>query len=91
MRLANDRVAAAVFPQMPAGRHVPDDKKVTSGPLRCSVQQLMHSATINDYLGLSAHIFLKFGDFLGSVADEFLLPLGKNIGALQGRKSPRCR
>ena len=59
---------------------MPDDKKVTSGPLRCTVQQLMHIAAINYYLGLGAHIFLKFGDLLGSVADECLLPLGKNIG-----------
>jgi hypothetical protein len=34
----------------------------------------MHIAAINDYLGLGAHIFLKFGDLLGSVADEFQHP-----------------
>jgi hypothetical protein len=34
----------------------------------------MHIAAINDYLGLGARIFLKFGDLLGSVADEFQHP-----------------
>ena len=49
---------------------MPDDQEVTFGLLRCSVQQLMHIATINDYLGLGAHLLLKFGDLLGGEADE---------------------
>jgi len=39
----------------------------------------MYIAAINDYLGLGAHL-LKLGNFLGGVADKFLLPLRKDPG-----------
>jgi len=79
MRLANDPIAVAVGTQMTAGWKVPDDKEVTLGLLHSLVQHFMHIAAINDYLSLGAHIVLKFGDLLGGVADELLLPLGNDM------------
>ncbi len=72
VRLANNRIAAAVGTQMTPRRHAPDDQEVTLAFLGGSVQQPMHITTINDYFGLGAQILLKFSDLLRGVADEFL-------------------
>jgi len=81
VRLPNDPIAVPVVPQVAANRTVSDDQEVTLGLLCSSVQQRMHIAAINDYFCLGAHILLKLGNLRGGVADERLLPLGKDMGS----------
>lgn len=75
---------------MTAGRHVPDDQEVTLGLPRRAVQLLMQIAAFNDDFGIRAHVLLKFGDLLGGVADDRLLPHREDWGSSGAKNLDAC-